>query len=155
MLTTVDDNPLPPAALWWPAMNFDQFRWDGTVGRYELQLPRVEFVRRLSDTYAHCVRELQEDDRLFPGQRSPLRDAGYPSLDALLDNPEARFELVEVFIYEDVFEEFLPHPFSAEAQFMINSIDEVLLNQESVVIRGRGYHAAPGFAKSGGAAEVL
>ena len=144
MLAKVDDNPVAADALWWPAMNFDQFRWDGSIGRYELTVPRSGFVERLSGTYTQCVRELQDDDRLVPGQRSPLRDAGYPSLDVVLDNPEARFELVEVFIYEDVFEAFLPHPFSAEARFMINSVDEVVSNQESVMIRGRGYHGAPG-----------
>jgi len=152
MLAKVDDNPVPPDALWWPAMNFDQFRWGGTIGRYELAIPRADFVERLGGAYAQCVRELQDDDRLVPGQRSPLRNAGYPSLDAVLDNHEARFELVEVFIYEDVFQAFLPHPFSAEARFMINSVDEVVSTQGSMVIRGRGYHGAPGFAKSGGSA---
>src|SRR5215467_13969108 len=104
MLVRVDDNPVAPDTLWWPAMNFNQFRWDGSIGRYELELPRAVFVQRLAGAYAQCVRELQEDDRLVPDQEaSPLRDAGYPSLDEVLDNAGARFELIEVYMYEDVF----------------------------------------------------
>ncbi|QOV90215.1 hypothetical protein [Humisphaera borealis] len=153
MLAKVEDNPVAPDALWWPAMNFDQFRWDGTIGRYELRIPRADFVQRLSGVYAQCVRELQEDDRLVADQqRSPLRDAGYPSLETVLDNAETTFELVEVFIYENVFEAFLPHPPSAKARFMINSVDEVASTSESVLIRGRGYHGGPGFANCGGPA---
>jgi hypothetical protein len=61
-----------------------------------------------------------------------------------LDLAEARFELVKVFIYEDVFESFLPHPPSSVARFMINSIDDIGATVDSVVIRGRGYHGGPG-----------
>lgn len=150
MFAKVGDNPAVPDTLWWPAMSFNQFRWDGTIGRYELELPRADFVQRLGGAYSQCVRELKEDDQLVADQEpSPLRDAGYPSLDAVLDNAEARFELVEMFMYREVFEAFLPHPPSAAARFMINSVEEVAASRESVVIRGRGYYGKPGFAKSG------
>jgi hypothetical protein len=151
MLAKVDDSPVAPAALWWPAMNFDQFRWDGSIGRYELVLSRADFLQRLAGTYEQCVRDLMDDDQMVPDQdASPLRDAGYPPLDVLLDNAAARFELVKVFLYDEVFASFLPHSPSTAARFMINSVDEVAATPELVVIRGRGYHGGPGFALSGG-----
>ena len=155
MLAKVDGNPISPAALWWPAMNFDQFRCDGIVGHYELEIPRAMFVERLAVAYARCVKELIEDDRRFRAhETSPLRDAGYPPLDVVLDDAAARFQLLNVHMYEDVFEAFLPHPPSASARFMINSVDHVESSPESVVVRGRGYHAGPGFANAGGPTAI-
>ena len=148
MLTKVDDKLVAPDVLWWPAMNFNQFRWRGTLGRYGLVLPRADFIQRLSDAYARCVGELREDEQLNHDQdNSPLRDIEYPSLDAVLDDAEALFELVRAFIYEDVFEAFLSHPPSNEARFMINSVDEVWANEDGVRIEGRGYHGSPGFCE--------
>jgi hypothetical protein len=110
MLAKVDGNHVEPGVLWWPEINFDQFRWDRAIGMYELEFPRTDFVQRLAGIYAQCVHELREDDRLVPDQSpSPLRDAGYPPLDAVLDNAEARKELIAVFLYEEVFEAFLSH----------------------------------------------
>jgi hypothetical protein len=144
----VDDIPVAPDALWWPAMNFDQFRWDGTEGRYALEFVRDVFVRRLADAYAQCVRELREDDRSVPDQDpSPLRAAGYPALDVVLEDADARFELVRVYLYEDIFTSFLPGTPSDGAIFMINSVDEVASSPQSVIIRGRGYHGGPGFGE--------
>ena len=143
MLARVDGNAVSPDALWWPAMNFDQFRWDAPIGRYELEFARPEFVQRLTAAYEQCVRELREDDSLIPEEASLLREAGYPPLNALLEHPAARFEVFNVYLYEDVFEAFIPHPMSAAAQFMINSVDEVSAVRETVALRGRGYHARP------------
>jgi hypothetical protein len=47
MVARVDGEVVSPDALWWPEMNFDQFRWPGRVGEYELEIPRAEFVERL------------------------------------------------------------------------------------------------------------
>jgi hypothetical protein len=153
MLAKIDNKPVASDALWWPAMNFNQFRWDGSIGWYELALSRADFLQRLAGAYEQCVRELKEDDRMVPGQDpSPLRDAAYPPLDLLLDNAAARFELVKFYIYEEVFESFLPYAPSAMARFMINSVDEVMATPELVIIRGRGYHGGPGFTLSGSAA---
>jgi len=148
MLAKVDDHPVAPEALWWPAMNFNQFRWNGSIGRYELVLPRADFVERLSAAHAQCMRDLQKDDRIAADpEPSPLRDVGYPSLNQVLNNAEARFELIEVFLYRDVFESFLPHLPSRAASFMINSVEDVAASPDSVVIRGRGYHGGPGFSE--------
>jgi hypothetical protein len=89
----------------------------------------------------HLVDELRFDDLLVPNQKpTPLRDAGYPLLDSVLDDPAARLELFEVFLWDDFFGEFVPHPRSPASKFMINSIEEVDADPSSVTVRGRGYH---------------
>lgn len=145
MIASVDGRPMPPEALWWPAMNFGQFRWDGTVGHYKLDVPRAEFVERLGDAYARLVEELRFDDRLVPDQKpTPLRQAGYPPLDAVLDDAAARVELLDVFLWDDFLGEFVPYRRSRASRFMINSIEEVEASPTSVVVRGRGYHWGAG-----------
>lgn len=143
----VDGKPIEAEGLWRPVMNFNQFRWKGTIGQYELQIPRDEFVRRLSNDYAKVVEDLQEDDRIVPDKDpSPLRDAEYAPLNIVLENPTARFELVRIYLYEEVFTAFLAQMPSGPTQFMINSVEAVDLQADQVVMRGRGYHGAPGFA---------
>lgn len=146
MLAKIEGDAVPAEALWWPAMNFGQFRWEAPLGQYELELPRVELVERLAATYEQCVRELKEDDRRIPEEASRLRDLGYPPLDALLDNPAACLEVLGEYLVEDLLAAFIPHPPSEAARFMINSVDEVSARADVVVVRGRGYHGAPGFA---------
>jgi|SRR5579864_5299756 len=147
MIARVDGAVVPADALWWPAMNFDQFRWDYPLGGYELELPRAAFVERLGAAYQWCAAELRADDALVPDQSpSPLRDAGYPPLAELPDHPAAFSEAVRVYLWDDLFAAFLPCPPGA-GRFMVNSIDAVSASPAVVVIRGRGYHAGPGLAQ--------
>lgn len=149
MLATIDDKPASTGALWWPAMNFGQFRSNGSVGNYVLELPRAALVERLTDAYAQCVSELQEDDRRITAQEpSALRNTGYAPLNVILDNAAARLELIQTYLYQGVLEAFIPPATSAGARFMINSVDEVAAQPGWVILRGRGYHAAPGFDRS-------
>ena len=89
MRAIVDGNQIDPNALWWPAMNFGQFRWDAPIGHYELELPRPEFVHRLATAYVKCACELRKDDDQFPEEASFLHDLGYPTLDAVLKDEAA------------------------------------------------------------------
>jgi hypothetical protein len=91
------------------------------------------------------VAELRADDLLVPGQQSPLKSADYPSLELLPEHPDAFFEAVQVYLWEDLFAKFLPCP-PGSGSFMINSIDSVGADASVVHIRGRGYHAGPGLA---------
>ncbi len=142
MIARVDGEVVAPDGLWWPAMNYNQFRWPEPLGGYELELPRAEFVGREDPLYRQCVAELRADELLVPGQRSPLSDAGYPPLDELPAHPAAFFEAVRVYLWDDLFAAFLPCPRGA-GRFMVNSIDAVSASPSVVVVRGRGYHAGP------------
>jgi hypothetical protein len=147
VIARVDGRVVAPDALWWPAMNFGQFRWPAPVGAYELELPMAEFIELLDGAYRKCVAELQADDALVPDQSpSPLRDAGYPRLADLPDHPAALLEAVAVFLWDDLFGALMPFLPSPGARFMVNSVEAVSVSSPVVVIRGRGYHAAPGFA---------
>ena len=147
MLARVDGQVVAADALWWPAMNFGQFRWDALIGAYELEFRRSEFVRRMELAYRQCIGELQADDALVPDQLpSPLREANYPPLAQLVDRPAAFREAVAVFLWHDLLGEFIPRPLSAASRFMVNSIDSVSASAAVVAVRGRGYHGAPGFA---------
>jgi hypothetical protein len=149
MTARVDGEVVAADTLWWPAMNFGQFRRPAPVGAYELEFPRAEFVTRLDRAYRQCVAELRADDALVPEPSpSPLRDAGYPPLAELPDHPAALREAVRVFLWADLFGAALPHPPSAAARFMVNSVEAVSASPAVVVVRGRGYHAAPEFAPS-------
>src|SRR5262249_40118004 len=117
MIAWVDGQPVPPGALWWPAMNFAQFRRDAPLGNYALEIPRVAFIERLQPAYEQCVAELRADDVHDPAGVPHLREIGYPPLGVVLDYPRQFAELVRVFLYEDVFEAFLP-PRSPAAQFL-------------------------------------
>jgi hypothetical protein len=143
MIARVDGEIVLADTLWWPAMNFDQFRWDYPLGEYELELPRGAFVERLGKAYQRYVTELQADDALVPHQlQSPLREAGYPPLAELPDHPAALFEAVRVYLSDDLFAAFLPRPPGA-GRFMVNSIDAVWASPSVVVVFGCGYHAGP------------
>jgi hypothetical protein len=142
MIARVDGEIIVPDGLWWPAMNYNQFRWPEPLGMYELELERAEFVGRLSTAYRQCVAELRADDLLVPDQDSPLKSAGYPPLDELPDSPAAFFEAVQVYLWDHLFAAFLPCPPGA-GRFMLNSIDAVCASTSVVVVCGRGYHAGP------------
>jgi hypothetical protein len=144
MIARVDGLAVSSDPLWWPAMNFGQFRCDHPLGEYELEFPRAEFVRHMEPSYEQCVAELRVDDALVPGQSSPLEDAGYPSLHDLPDHPAAFFEAVSVYLWDALFGEFLPWPPSATARFIVNSIEAVSTSSAVVCVRGRGYHAVLG-----------
>jgi hypothetical protein len=146
MLARVDGELVAPNALWWPAMNFDQFRWDHPLGDYELELPMAAFVERLGPAYRQCVADLRADDLLVPIQQSPLKIADYPPLHLLPEHTTAFFEAVRLYLWDDLFTEFLPCPPGA-GRFMVNSIDAVSASASMVVVRGRGYHAGPGLAR--------
>ncbi len=146
MIARVDGEVVAPEGLWWPAMNYNQFRWPEPLGSYELELPRAEFVGRIGPAYRQCVAELRADDLLVPDQEFPLKDAGYPPLDELPDHPAAFFEAARVFLWDDLFAAFLPCSPGA-GRFMLNSIDAVSASHSVVVVQGRGYHAGPGLQR--------
>lgn len=146
MRIRVDGDIVAPETIWWPEMNFGQFRWAARIGAYELELPRAEVERCLRHVYQQCVAELKEDDRVAGADdRSALREAGYPPLAKLFAAPAAFEEVIRVHLYTDLFEAVLP-PVTTDARFMINSIESVSVSPEVLLIRGRGYYAAPGFA---------
>lgn len=147
MIARVDGEVVAVEGLWWPAMNYNQFRWDYPLGGYELELSQAEFVERLSPAYRRCVAELRADDLLVPNQESsPLKSADYPPLDTLPDHPDAFLEAMRVYLWDELFAAFLSCPPEA-GQFMVNSIDAVSASKSVVIVRGRGYHAGPGLTK--------
>jgi hypothetical protein len=93
---------------------------------------------------------LRADDALVPDQSPcPLRSAGYPPLPHLLGHPAALAEAVGVYLWEDLFRAVLPHLPTPAAAFMLNSVDRVAA-PDAVVVCGRVYAGAPGFAMEGG-----
>mgnify|MGYP006290694643 CR=1 FL=1 len=144
MVARVDGVDVSVDVLWWRELNFNQFRWPGRVGTYELEIPRSDFLERLGPAYRECVAELQPDDPSAGDPESPLSIAGYPPLEELQAHPPALVEAVSGYLSDDLLAAFVPFVPSA-AKFMVNSIDDVSASSTVVVIRGRGYHGAPGF----------
>lgn len=142
MIARVDGDVVSLEGLWWPALNYGQFRWPERLGSYELEIPRAEFIERLGSAYRQCVLELRADDLIEPDQQFPLKAAGYPSLDVLPDHAAALLETIQTFLWDDLFAEFLPCPPGA-GRFMLNSIDAVTARTLMIVVSGRGYHSGP------------
>lgn len=144
MNVKIDGRLVSADQLWYPDMNFGQFRWDAPIGTYELEIPRKDFVVRMAPEYAELVAELQGGGEL-PHDASALRDAHCPALEALPDHTEALLEALAVYLWETLLWKFLGPP-SPNAGFMVNSIGHALASENAVVVRGRGYHGSPGFA---------
>jgi hypothetical protein len=83
MIAKVDGYQVSADALWWPAMNFNQFNWDKPLGMYNLEIPRAAFCERLRSVYEQCAAELKADDVYDPDGVPHLREIGYPLLDVL------------------------------------------------------------------------
>lgn len=146
LIARINGEVVSPSSLWRSEFNFGQFRWPAPIGEYEIEIPQAEFIERLDPAYRQCVAELQADDELVPDQPSfPLRDAGYPPLAALPDYPAALAEAVTVYLLGALLDSFLPFS-PAQARFMVNSVESVSTSPAAVVVRGRGYFGAPGFA---------
>ena len=148
VVASMDGTVTPIDALWWPAMNFGQFRWDHRLGNYEIRIPKSLFVEKLETRYQQCVAELRTDDAAVGEESdSPFRDADYPPLTDLPTYPAAFNEAIRFYMWDDLFEVFLacsPGP----GRFMVNSIDTVTTSPNIVVVQGRGYHCGPGVRRS-------
>lgn len=140
MTATVDGVIVPRDILWWPAMNYNQFRWEGQIGHYELRFLRTEFVERLSGIYSQMVIELRADDVAVPDNDSHLTQVNYPPLAELPDFPAAFLEALSVYLWDDLFTAFLPHQRAAGPTFMVNSIESCAATEDGITVRGRGYH---------------
>ena len=146
LIARINGEVVSPDLLWSPEFNFGQFRWSAPIGEYEIEIPQTDFIERLDPAYRKCIAELQADDELVPDQPSfPLRDAGYPPLAALLDYPAALAEVVAAYLLRELLDSFLPFS-PTQARFMVNSVESVSTSPAAVVVRGRGYFGAPGFA---------
>jgi hypothetical protein len=145
MRVTIGDAPADASSMWYPSMNFGQFRWPGVVGKYELMIPSDVFVGGLADAYEQCIHELQIDDEFDLGEAGPLRLAGYPTLIAVLKDETALLDVLANFLWHEFLASFIPIS-PQDAKFMINSIDHAKSREPYVLIQGRGYHGAPGFA---------
>ena len=142
MIARMDGEVVSPDVLWWPEMNFNQFRWPGRIGVYELEIPQSLFIERLGPAYQQCVSELRDDDLHGADPASPLTAADYPPLDELPDHPAALFEAVRVYLWDDLLRAFLTFR-SPAARFMVNSIEAVSAPRAAVLICGRGYYRQP------------
>ena len=146
LIARINGEVVSPDLLWRPEFNFGQFRWSAPIGEYEIEIPQTDFIERLDPAYRKCVAELRADDEIVPDQPSfPLRDAGYPPLAVLLDYPAALAEVVEVYLLVELLDIFLPFS-PTQSRFMVNSVESVSTSPAAVVVRGRGYFGAPGFA---------
>jgi len=155
MLVQIDGKHDDADSLWWPAMNFNQFRWDYPLGSYELLIPRNELIFRLKASYQKCVDELRVDDILCPDERpAPMGEIGYPPLEILMEHPAEFTDAIQCYLWDHLLEAFIPWP-PKNPKFMINSIDRASVLPTDVVIRGRGYFvgskSSPTIDPAGGA----
>jgi hypothetical protein len=139
-MLTIGGREHPSRHLWLPEMSLSSSRTGRASATYVLAVDRDTVVSSLSSAYEQYVRESKEDDELT-GTTDLLGQAGYPPLEAVLDQPGLLSEVLGGFgLNDDLFRAVLP---TASGQMLgtwaIDTVDEVRREGERVVFTGTCY----------------
>jgi hypothetical protein len=104
------------------------------VHRYEFSASADEIILALSSAFAALVAEMKVDD-LLDGEPSALMRMGYPTLREAFHWPRELREVVEVFLHNEILVAFMP--FTDQSDFVINSTDEIHINESGLRLLGR------------------
>jgi hypothetical protein len=137
---TIDGREHPLRHLWLPEMSLSSSRTGRASATYVLEVDRDTILSALSDPYEQYVRESKEDDELT-GTTDLLGQAGYPPLDAVLDDPDLLSEALGGYgLSDELFRAVLP---AASGQMLgtwaIDTVDEVRRDGERIVFTGTCY----------------
>ncbi|HET7234267.1 MAG TPA: hypothetical protein VFJ16_29915 [Longimicrobium sp.] len=138
---SIDGRERPPGDLWRPEMSLSSARAGRLSATYVLAIGRAPLFAAIAGAYERWVRESRDDDALTSGgEGDALGRAGYPPLDALAQHPQALAEVVGSYLEEDVFAAVLPPASGAmRGTWAIDTVDEVRLDGERVILRGTCY----------------
>jgi len=116
-------------------LNFGRFDGvDRPLVSYELRVTRAELLSRIEGLWNSLVDEMRADDRLDETP-SALARMGYPTLEGAFAFPASLGEVVETFLAVSVLNAFTP--LSSGSMFVMNSVDAVVVDADSLSISGR------------------
>lgn len=138
---SIDGQAAPLNHLWRPWMSLSSAREGRRAARYRLSIERPGLLRALLEPYARYVREAREDDRMT-GTTDLLGEAGYPSLEAVVQNPALLHHVLGGCLEEEVFAAILPpvaDPANVAGTYAVDTVDSVRLEDERILIEGVCY----------------
>ena len=135
----IDGCETPIERLWRPEMSLSSSRTGRRAALYRLAIERDTMLSTLSGAYETCVRDLREDDRVA-GSTDLFGQAGYPSLNLLLDMPELLTVVIRSYFEEELFAAVLqPANGQMLGAWAINTIETVRLVGDQVLLKGTCY----------------
>jgi hypothetical protein len=116
-------------------LNYGRFDAPGLeVHTYEVRIEIEELLPAMAGAFDDLVVEMRTDDRLDV-EPSALMRMGYPSLRAAFDHPAELREVIDIFMHRDILVAFAPY--TAQSEFIVNSTDEILVDDAGLTLRGR------------------
>ncbi|CCN70244.1 hypothetical protein [Vibrio nigripulchritudo] len=108
---------------------------------YEIVLSKSDFIELFESEYDNYVNECKEDDEANGEVDIPiLNKAGYPLLlKTLSENAELFIYLIEEYMYFNLFDCLFDKRNRSEWEFAINSIKDISIDDDSIIIRGKAY----------------
>jgi hypothetical protein len=145
MICRISDQPVSPAAITYRELGFGQ-EVDLPLHPYQIVYGRSEFTDLLAKDYDELIEELKRDDQAT-GDSDFFRELGYPTLPILIDHPDRLSDAIIWYLWIDLLPLTFPNKAGAEQnwKWVINSIDKVEVQNETVVVRGKVYVKQPAF----------
>ncbi len=126
-------------------MNFKQtFPSEGPTLSYEITVPLREFVATMREVYLRAVLEETADAPYHQVGEWPLldrlQDLDYPPLEQLAaEQPELLADLVREWLDMETLDQLLPGSATDAPNYIINSVDRIVVDLNSVRIAGQAY----------------
>lgn len=114
-------------------LNFGRF-YDFPNLPFELHLSKTEFLNLAEAAYNKVRLEIKADDEMY-SDSSAFKEVNYCSLENLLQNNEKFEEIVKTYLDMAIYFQLFHAPLSI--QFIINSTESILIENEMVVFEGR------------------
>ena len=116
-------------------LNWGQFQNSAPIP-YSFSISKTDFINALAEDYQRVLEEIKADDERH-GDSSDFKEAGYPTLQELLNNPKALKDIIETYLLR---ESLLPTILTSPSpSFIINSLEEIEPFNNQLIFKGKGY----------------
>jgi hypothetical protein len=126
-------------------MNFGQtFPGSELPLQYEIIVPTADFITALRDVYLRYAKDEMADAPYHEVGEWPLldrlQDLGYPPLEQLVaSEPALLADLVREWLTLETLDLLIPGSATGLPEYLVNTIDQVVVDQQSVRILGQAY----------------
>jgi len=140
---TIDGEEVPSEAVARRAMNFGQPVSERQPLAYELSVSMREIPELLDQAQVRTARELQEDAALGDEDEiaAELRVLGWPTLERLAErHTSLLIRYIRTYLVDELLDSVAQTPASS-AHYQLNSVDEVELSEDRLIVRGQSYRS--------------
>lgn len=113
-------------------LNFGRFSEHCIVNNFQLILTKQEFLDRLNEVYNTIKKENLLEDKKY-NETSDFSKTNYCTLQELLMQPKALFEIFNWYLSDDFFSEFAKN----KAKYIINKLEDLQVTADKVIIFGK------------------